>query len=131
MKAKFDIGIVIEDGRKIISPYPHAWNKIKDNQCSTTASNVAIRCGKVNGILVVDLDVPKEGEIDGIRYFEDNVCKISELNTLVTRSGRGGYHIYYKYCQKIASSIRLNDVNKLVSIDVLSDGKCVLERRGL
>jgi len=81
-------------------------------------------------LLSNDLDVPKKGEIDGIRYFEENVCKISELKTLVTRSRRGGYHIYYKYCQKITSSIRLNDLNKQVSIDVLSDGKCVFEGDG-
>ena len=52
MKAKFDIGITIEEGKKVISPFPHAWNKIKDNQCSTGTSNVAIRCGKVNGIII-------------------------------------------------------------------------------
>ena len=126
--AKFDVDIKIKDGQKQISNMP-SWSNIKTDMTSNR-DNIAIISGKVNDIVVIDLDKPKEGEIDGIRYFEDNVCKIEKLNTLITKSIRGGFHIYYKYNNKLKSGVRIKDINKDISIDIRSDKTCLFEGRG-
>jgi hypothetical protein len=127
--AKFDVDIKIkENGEKEISNMP-SWANIKTDMTSNR-DNIAIISGKVNDIVVIDLDKPKEGEIDGIRYFEDNVCKIEKLNTLITKSIRGGFHIYYKYNNKLKSGVRIKDINKDISIDIRSDKSCLFEGKG-
>lgn len=34
-------------------------------------------------IIVVDIDEPKDDELDGLTLFENNVGKLQDLNTLV------------------------------------------------
>ena len=69
----------------------------------------------------------KDGELDGIRYFEDNVGKIEELNTLVTQTIGGGYHIYYKYTNKLRSTVKLVNVGNTISIDIRNDDAITFE----
>lgn len=121
MPAKFPINIEFIDGKKKVSNLVAGWKKIKTD-LSGDFPNFAILTGKIGGIVMIDLDKPKPDEIDGIQFFEDNICKISDLNTLVTSTISGGYHIYYKYTPKLKNSVRLETNNTQVSIDIRNDG---------
>ncbi|KAI9341251.1 hypothetical protein DFJ73DRAFT_762434 [Zopfochytrium polystomum] len=46
--------------------------------------------------VVVDLD-NKDEEFSAKIWFEEHLGKIEEINTLVTKTISGGYHIYFKY----------------------------------
>lgn len=129
-KAKFSLNIEIINGEKITDLPPKNWTSIKTDLTSDDKTNIALLSGKINNFFVVDLDVPKEGEYDGIKYFEEKVCPIKDLKTLVIKSIRGGYHIYYKYNPTLKSKIKLINIDKSYSIDILSDGKMVYEGNG-
>src|SRR5689334_8784146 len=123
--AKFDVELNYVNGKKIIKPMPK-WKTITTDVTSNR-DNVAIRTGKINDIICIDLDKPKDGELDGIRYFENNVGKIEEFNTLVTKSIGGGYHIYYKYINKLKSTVKLVNINNVISIDIRNDDAIAFE----
>lgn len=121
--AKFNIDL--SKGKKN-AQFPMQWQKITDNLTTQDSKNVAIITGRVNNLLVVDIDKPKEGEINGLAYFEENIKPLKKLNTLITKSMNGGYHVYFKYTSKLLNSIRLKDI-QIVSIDIKSDGGCIYE----
>lgn len=130
MPAKFDRVITIVDGEKNIDEFPKdGYKKITTDQ-TTNKPNLAIRTGKINGIIVIDLDNPKEGEYDGIKHFEANICPIKNLNTLVTRSIRGGYHIYYRYNSTLKGQAKLKILDRTYSIDIRNDGNIIFEGEG-
>src|SRR6476619_501211 len=110
--AKFDVELNYVNGKKIIKPMPK-WKQITTDVTSGR-DNIAIRTGKINNIICIDLDKPKNDELDGIRYFE-------ELNTLVTKTIGGGYHIYYEYTNKLRSTVKLVNINNTISIDIRND----------
>ena len=94
---------------------------------NTPDAKIANLAGKINNIIVIDIDKPKIGEIDGARLFaglmEDNE------KTLTFKSPSGGRHYYFKYDDDIKySCIRLkrkrnNKETDEYSIDLLSNGK--------
>ncbi len=63
--------------------------------------NLGILSGQVSGVFVVDVDV-KSGGIETLQKIADryNDGKI-DLGTVYCRSGSGGYHIYFKYEEKL------------------------------
>lgn len=122
-EAKF--GIDLSNG-KSKAKFPANWQKIKNNFTTEDNKNIAILTGKVNNIIVVDIDRPKENELDGLEYFEKNVCKLDSLNTLITKTPGGGYHIYFKYNEKIKTTSRIKDI-KSISIDIRNNGACIFE----
>lgn len=124
--AKFPVDF--SKGKKNVQ-FPVGWNKIKTDLTTPSSKNIAILTGKVNNILTVDIDKPKNEEVDGLKYFEENVMPISELNTLITKSINGGYHIYFEYSTRLFNSIRLKDIQD-VSIDIKSDKGCIFEGDG-
>jgi len=60
-----------------------------------TSKNYAIICGITSNIFVVDIDSP---EI--IHELFGNFKKITE-QTLVVKTGGGGYHVFYEYDETI------------------------------
>jgi P4 family phage/plasmid primase-like protien len=114
-----------ENGKKHITGLPKNWlqstKSIYNNQ-----DNWMIICGQVNNITVIDLDYPKNDEQSSIDWFEENVCKISDLNTFVTKTINGGYHIYYQYSNLLKTTTKLNNI----PLDILNDQKGVLEGKG-
>jgi len=127
LAAKFPVSFTVIENKKTKIRMPTGWQTIKEDRTLGNENNFAIITRKVNDIVVVDLDKPKEGEIDGIKYFEEKVCKINDLQTLVSKTVNGGYHIYYKYTNKLKPSVRLKNINDIVSIDIKTDGGCVFE----
>ena len=97
--------------------FPKNWNKLTSSNYNNE-ENYAILTGKINDIIVIDLDI-KNNNKDSINWFELNFGYITEINTFATKSINGGYHVYFKYNSKIN-----NIANKTLHIDILSDNRC-------
>ena len=107
--------------------FPKEWQKLTKSVYNGE-KNYAILTGKINDIVVIDLDIKgetKEERTKSIKWFEENISKIKECRTLVTKSVNGGYHIFYKYNSDLKST-SLKDYN----IDILSDRKCCFGGEG-
>ena len=124
VKIGFDLS-VDKHGKKHCSGLPKAWNKITSS-IYNNQENYAILTGEINDIIVIDLDIPKDSlSFIGLEWFikQFGLNDISEMNTLVTGSFSGGYHVFFKYSSKIKNIINMNKL----SIDILSDSKCVYQ----
>lgn len=114
---KIKIGIDMSLGKKSIT-LPKNWNKITESIYNNEA-NYAILTGKLNNIIVIDLD-NKDPEFIGFKWFIENFDKIENINTLVTKTLNNGYHIYFKYNHNVKNKLNMNNLN----IDILTDNKC-------
>lgn len=94
---------------------PSGWPDLKES-IYNGEENYAVLTGKVNDVIVIDLDFKEETFI-GLIWFREN---FGEFDTLTTRSINGGYHIYFKYTSEISKKI----ANKDLHIDILSTGSC-------
>jgi phage/plasmid-associated DNA primase len=103
---------------------PIGWNKFTQSQYNNE-KNFAVLTGKVNNIVVIDLD-NKEETFKGLTWFENKFGEIDKVSTLVTKTIRNGYHVYFKYNENIKSKINWNGMN----IDILSDDRCCYEGEG-
>lgn len=128
------------------------WQKTTLGNCNSidypNDSGIALVTGKVSNIFVIDIDLPKDGESDGLELIRwvhkttyeqfniDNTSK-NELtkinhhyaNTMVQQSGGGGIHLIYQY-EPIFDLIKsgtksLMDKGKLSSIDFKCNGGCI------
>lgn len=94
------------------SPNIKEWQNINKETCLNYAhlfnygsSNIGILSGKESNIFVIDIDFPKDGEIDGQSFLDlkYNLAKLDDPNarhhedTLVQITGSGGKHLIYKY----------------------------------
>lgn len=88
------IGIELNhaDGKKSVR-LPLNWTETKESKYNGE-KNIAILTGEVNDIIVVDID-KKDAEFKGLKWFEERYGKIDQMNTLVTKSINGGYHVYF------------------------------------
>ena len=115
--------IQLKDNKKELTGLMKGWLNLRESVYHGE-DNFMIITGKVNNITVIDLDVPKgEDDINSIDWFENNICKICDINTLTTKTIRGGYHIYFNYNESIKTTTKLNGI----SLDILNDNKGVLE----
>jgi len=82
-------------GLNPITETPDMTDAFRKNPDAKTA-NLA---GKINNIIVVDVDKPKKDEIDGARFFSG----LMENNekTLTFKSPSGGRHYYFQYDDEI------------------------------
>ncbi|MEK7566883.1 MAG: bifunctional DNA primase/polymerase, partial [Patescibacteria group bacterium] len=96
---------------------PKEWNKITSS-IYNNEKNFAVLTGKINDIIVIDLD-NKDPEFIAYKWLRDNLGDIYTLNTLITNTINKGYHIFFKYTTKIK-----NINNKEFNIDILSDSRC-------
>lgn len=106
---------------KIGVTFPKKNVRLPKNWQNTTKSiynnelNFAILTGKINDILVIDLD-NKDEEFSAYKWFRNNLNNVNEINTLVTKTVSNGYHIFFKYTDQIS-----NTNNKQLCIDILSN----------
>ena len=103
---------------------PKNWQKLTESKYKNEV-NYAILTGKVNDIIVIDLD-NKDPEFVGKVWFEDHFGKLEELNTLVTHTINNGFHVYFKYTNLLKNKLNYKNLN----IDILVDNKCVYEGQG-
>ena len=102
--------------------FPKSWQKL---QVSTykDESNFAILTGKINDIIVIDLDI--KGSDKSLDWFVRGFGEIDSIDTLHTKSVNGGYHVFYKWTPLIKSTA-LKEYN----VDILSDRKCCFGGNG-
>jgi hypothetical protein len=120
---RYGVTISNVNGKKTVTGIPKNWQKLTKS-IYNNEKNFAILSGKLNDIMVIDID-NKKG-MPGKQWFEENIGNISELDTLVTQTINGGFHVYYKYNNEVKNSN--NFLGK--HIDVLVDSKCVYEGFG-
>jgi hypothetical protein len=121
---RFGVSLGNPFGPKEIPVFPKNWKNLTESiNMSKNPANFAVLTGKINDIIVIDVDFNKNGL--GLETFEKYFGKIEELNTLVTQSWNGGYHVFFKYNPDIKNSRALRDLN----IDIHSDGRCVFQGR--
>lgn len=93
------------------------WKKINLNKCAKTYDNVTydgnlgIVTGKMNNIIVIDIDSYK-----GTTAFDKKFC-VKQFKTLTVKTPSGGYHLYFNYDEDIKQT-QCDQHN----IDVRSDG---------
>ena len=85
-------------------------------------NNFGVICGKANDLTIVDLDFYDHGDdkfdprmsVFHSVFGEDFVKR---FNTFTVKTGSGGYHLYFKYINKIKQTS-----DKTSSIDIRNDG---------
>ncbi len=122
---KFAVSIKNTNGKKHISKFPDNWTKISKS-IYNNEDNFAILTGKINNIIVIDIDL-KDTDFNSLHWFESNFGKLENLNTLVTKTIGGGYHIFFKYNDQLKESkLKFNKLD----IDILSNKRCVFQGVG-
>lgn len=93
-------------------------------KCSKVIKGVAIQTGENSNIVVVDIDVLKDGsgKKDGYKKWIELTRAYGDPDTLTARTPSSGKHYYFVYNACVKSSLALGGY----SIDILSDGKCAV-----
>lgn len=123
---KIGINLTIdENGKKTVIGMPKKWVSLKESVYNNE-QNYAILTGELNDIIVIDLD--NKGDFPSKEWFETNFFPLEKglKDTVVTQTVSGGYHVYFKYTNKLKN--RNDYLGK--SIDILCDKKCVYEGKG-
>lgn len=81
-------------------------------------ANIGIVTGKISGVVVIDLDLDKDGNENGAGIYEQ------APTDLIVKTGRGGYHLYYRYPEDVDHIP--NRVGLLPGVDVRADGGYVV-----
>ena len=74
------------------SGWTHKQN-LRTNISTEYGYNVGIPTGRVNNLLVVDIDIKDEGEIEFNKY----ITMYGDIPTLKIQTPSGGYHFYFNY----------------------------------
>ena len=71
------------------------WSEPKNHfkEITDTSHNIGILTGKINNLIVVDIDVKD----DGIEEFEKYISEHGEPNTVIIKTPSGGYHYYFQH----------------------------------
>ncbi len=97
----------------IIKDWPNITKTIPPNDITY---NIALLTGKINNIIVIDID----NNDNGITLWNELINKYGNINTPTVNS-ISGLHLYFKYDPEIKSSIKLKINNKKYGIDIRSD----------
>ena len=91
--------------------------------------NIGIPTGRVNNLLVVDIDIKDEGEIEFNKYLK----MYGDIPTLKIQTPSGGYHYYFNYTTDNVNDQFLIDTSLLTKtkyrgkgIDIRSNGGYVV-----
>lgn len=89
--------------------------------------NIALITGEINGVIVIDIDIPKinKDELNGMTMMNDLLKKFNgskNLNIPTCQTQSGGLHLYFKYDPDIKTTTGVNGY----SIDIRNDGALVV-----
>jgi hypothetical protein len=101
-----------------------AWKTLTQTPTMAKYPNcdVATLTGKVNQLVVVDIDIvkPHKTEKDGMKAWAKMLCSLKEpLNTRVVSTPSGGLHYYFKYCPSTKTSAGVNGYSIAVRTGVV------------
>ena len=88
--------------------------------------NIGILCGKISGIVVIDIDIKD----NGLTFWNNIISKHIKIDTLICTSGSGGKHYYFKYDDRMSKWKSKNrifyDDGKKIGIDLRSDNGYII-----
>ncbi len=126
---RFGVKIYITtSGKKNKPTHPKKWQELIKSKYNGE-DNFAVLTGKINDIIVIDLDKSEEERISGVGfkaldwYKERFGC---DFDTFVTKSFSGGVHIFFKYNSKVDK----NTSNKHINVDIRATGGCIYQGIG-
>lgn len=141
--------------KRIKGPFTPDWQKTTlDNYNDAfnynEAGGIAVVTGKASNIFVIDIDKPKDGELDGLAWLRKchesylsglnnskdkdkfiKLCGGHFANTMVQQSGGGGYHFIYQHepifdlIKNGARDIIKGEGGKSYSIDIKNDNGAI------
>lgn len=74
--------------------------------------NVGLLTGLRSGVIVIDIDIEEEGKKSGLEIYEKWIKKYGEFNTVTVKTGKGGFHLYFRY------NDRFNDWESINGIEI-------------
>lgn len=110
------------------TPRVMAWNHLTRNDVlqlyltnDMEFTNIGLLCGEASGVVVIDIDKQN----NGMEYWE-NLLKLNnnsnDIDTLITTTGSGGKHYFFKYSQNMSNWSSKNRIfmneNKKIGIDL-------------
>lgn len=108
--------------KKNVDYFPHGneWKRRKNKALLNT--NCGVACGKINDIVVLDLDFYKDGDEGTINIFNETFgTDYTIFDTFSVKTGSGGWHLYFKYDPDIKQT-----TNAETSVDIRNDGGYVV-----
>lgn len=104
-------------------PFIKGWNlTITTIHPTYIDQNIGILTGKVNNIIILDIDV----KLDGLKLWNKISKEHSEIITPMVKTPSSGLHIYFKYNTKINSMNRINIDDKKIGWDIKSDNGMII-----
>jgi hypothetical protein len=97
-------------------------SELVDQYFKDTLNNAGIVTGKVNNIIVIDID-PKNGGFESFAKLEEEVGPIKDLCFYIVLTGSGGLHLYFYHPDNLCIKGR---INFRAGIDIKSDGGYVV-----
>jgi hypothetical protein len=81
--------------------------------------NYGVLTGKINNIIIVDIDIKD----NGLEKWNELIELHDEPDTYTIETGSGGFHYYFNYNDVIKNIIKLKIDGISTGIDILTDGK--------
>ena len=101
--------------KKCLPDLPY-WNKITKTQIQPAHKSRAIRTGKISGITVIDFDDKN--------VYDQLITEHPELIDCYTVSSPNGYHIYFKYTDKLKTGV--NCFQNFPKTDIRNDNAFII-----
>lgn len=105
-------------GKRVL--IPNWQNKQETIVAHYLPSNIGILTGKINNLLILDIDIKD----NGMKLWNEIIKDKPEINTPMVKSPGGSIHLYFKYNAKIPNMNRIL-VNKKIGWDIKSDGSII------
>lgn len=119
--------LTLDKSKKLYNYYiTNSTNSYNSITRSYNNCNIGIICGKISGIVVIDIDIKD----NGLSYWSNIIYKQIKIDTLICTSGSGGKHYYFKYDDRMSkwkSKNRIfNDNGKKIGIYLRSDNGYII-----
>jgi hypothetical protein len=138
----FELGLIpisvnitsrMQDGRvKKDAKFKTPWKNVTRANCTEyydhRANAIAVRTGPESGILVLDIDNSEDdGKENGLKLFETWGFRHGEVQTWTAKTGKGGYHLYFRFSgdhcgYNVNNRTRLHFEDRLYGADMRGAG---------
>ncbi|MEM3857935.1 MAG: bifunctional DNA primase/polymerase [Candidatus Micrarchaeaceae archaeon] len=100
------------DPEKLVRRFKHLYDH-------GLCNNIAILTGEKSGVVVLDVDKTAIG------WFNERLKENGAIDTFTVKTGKDGYHFYFKYTDMVKDLPNLNKINNL-DIDFRTNGGIVV-----
>lgn len=116
---KFNLISIPMSGKQAL--IPNWQKKTKTVHPTYIDQNIGILTGKINKILVLDVDIKD----NGMKLFSKLIKEYGDIKTPTVKSPSGSLHIYFKYNKHIPNSNRILVDGERIGWDIKSDGSII------